>query len=210
MGVKEKQFDEINKLGNNILAGFYGNPLVFTNVPISENEFKLLVTTSVDATAAAKKRVPYLITLRNDASKKLYTCIKVKILTYLNERFPGEKATFELAGVNVSAEPSPVPPPDQPKISKIKRGSEAGSIKVILVRGENSKLKARSRTEYHVFMFAKPDDKTGKEIGDNTDSRFLYGYDVPEDTTVWIAVRAKNSGGSSLISDKKKFTLTSE
>ncbi len=210
MGVTETDYDGINALGQNILDGAYKSPLVFADMPVTENVFKDLVTTSFNATAAAKHGGTLAITLRNNASKKLYNCIKIKILAYLNDKFAGEKAMFELAGTNVSADPTPVPPPDQPKISKVVRGSESGTVKVVLVRGKNSKLKKRSRTDYRVFMFAKPDDKTGKEIGDSTDSRFLFGYDVPEDTYVWIAVRAKNSGGSSLMSDKVKFFLASE
>lgn len=165
---------------------------------------------SEEATAAAKSGDPLDITLRDNASKKVYDTLKVMFLTYLNSKFPGNKAALQQAGANVSADPTPVPPPDQPKISKIVCGTQDGSIKVSLVRGENSKFKERAITEYRVFLFAKPDDTTGKEIGDSTDSRFLYGYGVPYDTLVWISVRAKNSGGASLLASKVKYFLASE
>lgn len=210
MGVKVKDYDGINHYGHSFLDGMYKLPLVYTDLPMEESEFRALVVASEEATAAAKTGDPLAITNRNKASKKVYDTIKVKFLTYLNSNFPGDRAAFLQAGAHVSADPTPVPPPDQPQISKVVRGTEEGSIKVILVRGTNSKLKERSTTEYIVFLFAKPDDKEGKDIGDSTDSRFLYGYGVPYDTFVWISVRAKNSGGASLLASKVKYFLASE
>ncbi len=210
VGLKVTDHDGINKSGHNYLDGMYALPLVYDDPPMEEAEYKALVLTSDDLTAKAKKGDTLSKTKRNDASKKVFDVIKFKFCPYLNNKFPGNKAMFEQAGANVSAEPVPVPPPDQPIISKIVRGPEEGSIKVNLVRGKNSKLKKRSTTEYIVYLFAKPDDKTGKEIGDSTDSRKLYGYGVTADVYVWIAVRAKNSGGSSLLSEKTKFFLQSE
>lgn len=210
MGVQVNDHNGINILGQNIVDGVFKFPLKFIDPPMSIDDFKAMLKTSVDWTAAAKKGDPYAIIARDNATKLVFTTIKVKFLSYLNDKFQGDKASFEMAGVNFSADPAPVPPSDQPIISKIIRGPEAGSIKVNLVRGKNKKLKRRSKSRYYIFMFAKPDDKTGKEIGDTTDSRYLYGYDVTTDVYVWIAVRAKNSGGASLLSEKVKYFLTSE
>jgi hypothetical protein len=210
MGVKVNDHVGINQSGHNYLDGMYKLPLIYTEIPVPVDEFKAMVVASDEATAAAEKGDASAIVVRNNLSKKVYTTIKIMFLPYLNEHFPGDRAAIEKAGANVSAEPTPVPPPDQPIISKITRGPVAGSIKVGLVRGKNKKLKTRSKTEYRVFMFAKPDDKIGKEIGDATDSRKLYGFDVTEDVYVWISVRAKNSGGSSLLASKVRYFLSSE
>jgi hypothetical protein len=210
MGVKVSDHDGINKSGHNYLDGMYKLPLIYTDIPLDVDAFRAMVTASEEATAAAEKGDPLAIVLRNKLSKTVYSTIKVKFLPYLNDKFPGDRPAIEKAGANTSAEPTPVPPPDQPIISKIVNGPVAGSIKVKLVRGKNSKLKRRSTTDYRIFMFAKPDDKMGKEIGDATDSRYLYGYDVTLDVYVWISVRAKNSGGSSLLASKVRYFLSSE
>jgi hypothetical protein len=132
-----------------------------------------------------------------------------KLIPYINGLYAGNRPSLEASGAPSGAEPSPVPAPDQPTISKVVAGPEPHSVKICLVRGVNSSLKKRSRSLYRIIMFEKEDDAKGVEIGSSTNSRKLIGYDVPENVTRYYAVVAQNTGGSSPLSSKVKFYILS-
>jgi hypothetical protein len=195
--------------GKLFLSHLYVETTLYPTPIIAEADFKPLVENADKAMVAAENGGDIEMANREEMCGKLLEAMGQKLIPYINGLWAGNRTNLEKSGAKVSALPSPVPPPDQPVIKKIVRGPEAGSVKIYLVRGVNSSLKKRSRTEYRIFMFEKEEDTKGIEIGDTTNSTKLIGYDVPESVYRYFSVRAKNTGGSSLLASKVRFFLSS-
>jgi hypothetical protein len=199
--------DGIYNQGGVFLEGLYKETTIYVTPIIAKDEFTLLVTDMGNAKIAAEGGSDVDKAVLLECSDKLFNAMSDKLIPYINSLWKGNRVNIEKSGAKVSAEPSKVPPPDQPVISRIVRGPESGSIKIYLVRGVKSSVKKRSKKLYRIFMFEKEDDVNGIEIGSTFDSRKLIGYDVPASVYRYFGVRAENSGGSSLLSSKVKFFL---
>jgi hypothetical protein len=200
-------FDGVYKQGTVFLAKMYLETTLYATPIIAEVDFKPLVKDLGDANIAAENGGEVELAVQMACSVKLHKAMGKKLIPYINSLWEDNRVNLEKSGAKISAERSKVPPPEQPIISKIEAYNEAGSVKIYLVRGKQSTNKKRSKKQYRIFMFEKEDDAKGTEIGSSFDSRYLYGYEVPTAVYRFFAVRAENSGGSSLLSTKVKFYL---
>jgi hypothetical protein len=199
--------DGIFNQGEVFLDKLYKETTIYVTPIIPKDEFTLLVTDMGNAKVAAEGGSDVDKAVLLECSDKLFNAMSDKLIPYINSLWKGNRVNIEKSGAKVSAEPSKVPPPDQPVISRIVRGPQSGSIKIYLVRGVKSSQKKRSKKEYHIYMFVNENDAVGTEIGSSWDSRYLFGYGVPESVYRYFGVRAENSNGSSLLSSKVKFFL---
>jgi len=189
--------------------GLYMEATLYASPPITQTDFKDQYVISDQAATAAIEGGKHERSVRNTECAKLLEMMSGKLIPYINSLYTGNRPALEKSGARTSAEPSPVPPPEQPNISRVARGPEVNSVKVSLVRGVKSTLKKRSRTLYRIFMFEKEDDAKGIEIGSSSNSHKLYGFDVPENVNRYYAVMAQNTGGVSPLSSKVKYYLLS-
>ena len=208
LDLRPDDWDGIHNQGEVFLSHLYVETILYPTPIIAEVDFKALVTAAGEALTEAIKGDDADKALREETGEKLYTAMGQKLIPYINGLWSGNKVNLEKSGAKVSADPSPVPPPDTPTIKKIVPGPEPASVKVCLIRGINSTLKKRSRTLYRVFMFEKEDDAKGVEVGSSYNSNKLYGYDIPLSVYRYYGVSAQNSGGTSPLSSKTKFYLS--
>ncbi len=200
-------FDGVYKQGGVFINTLYVETTLYATPIITEADFKPLVKDLGDANLAVANGGDVEKAIQMAASIKLHKAMGDKLIPYINSLWKGNRVNLEKSGAKISAEPKKVPPPDQPIIDRIVKGPVAGSLKVYLVRGKKSTLKKRSKKHYRIFMFEKEEDIKGVEVGDTFDSRTLFAYDVPASVYRFYAVRAENSGGSSLLSSKVKYFL---
>ena len=207
MDVDPTDYDGINNLGKRLLEYLYKELTLYAVPPITQADFKVQLDKSELATSNAIEGSKLDKSIRNEEGGVLYGMMNGKLLPYVNGLYMGNRPNLEKSGFKTSSDPTPVPPPDQPVISRLVRGPEAATVKVYLVRGVNSELKKRSKKLYHLMMFEREEDMVGKEVGKSFDSRNLIGYGVPEGAYRFFAVYAENSGGVSILSSKVKFYL---
>jgi hypothetical protein len=193
--------------GNTFLTHLYVENVIYATPIIAKDDFTKMVEDAGKAITDANKGDDTEKAIREDLCRELHYAMGKKLIPYINGLWIGNLTNLEKSGAKVSADSSPVPPPDQPVINRIGRGPIAGSVKISLVRGVNSTLKRRSRTLYRVFMFEKEDDVKGTEVGSTYNSNKLYGYEVPESVNRYFSVQAQNSGGYSLLASKVKYYL---
>jgi hypothetical protein len=207
LDLDENDHDGILDQGDVFLLRLYTELVLYPTPVIPKDEFTLLVDNMRTAKTEAEGGSDVQKSTLLACSSNLFDAMSDKLIPYINSLWKGNRVNIEKSGAKVSAEPSMVPPPDQPVISRIVRGPQPGSIKVYLVRGVKSSQKKRSKKEYHIYMFVNENDTVGIEVGTSWDSRYLFGYGVPESVYRYFAVRAENSNGSSLLSSKVRFFL---
>jgi hypothetical protein len=208
LDLRLSDFDGINNQGKLFLDHFFKETILYPHPYVSESDFRAQWIRSLEATAAAMGGSKLQRSIRNSESRKLHAMMSGKVLPYINSLYRGKREKIEKAGAKVSADPSPVPAPDQPIIKKIERGPEPNTIKVYLVRGINSKQKRRSRMIYRIYMYQHIDDIESKEIGSTYSSINLVGEDVPYDAYFYISVEAKNANGTSPLAEKVRFWMS--
>jgi hypothetical protein len=209
LSLSVNDFDGIYKQGNRFLDQLYSETTLYPTPPVIQADFKAQVDAVGVAITDAAGRGKTEMDNRKDSCKALHKVMGKKLIPYINLCWAGNLINLDKSGAKTSAEPTPVPAPDQPNISTIVRGPDPGSVKIKLVRGVNSSLKKRSKTEYRIFMFEKEEDTKGTEIGSSSNSYKLIGYDVPENAARYFGVISKNTGGFSPLSSKVKFYLLS-
>lgn len=207
LDLKNDDHEGVYLQGTVFLAKLYVETTLYPSPIVPEVDFKALVKDCGDCNTAAEKGGDAEIAAQIAATLSLHKAMGKKLIPYINSLWEGNRLNLEKSGAKISAERSKVPPPEQPVISRIVRGPEAGSIKIYLVRGVNSSQKKRSKKQYRIFMFEKDDDTKGTDIGGSWDSRYLIGYGVPESVYRYFSVRVENSGGSSLLASKVRFFL---
>jgi hypothetical protein len=207
LDLKANDWDGINNQGRRFLEGMYKRIDIYPTPPIAKDAFTLLVETSEAATTAAIEGSKHDRTERKTEGTILYKAMSLQLIPYINTLWSGNRSNLEASGAKTSVFPSPVPRPDPPQISRVAKGPEPNTVKVYLVRGVNSGLKKRSRTEYRIFMFVNEDDLEGKDVGSSFNSTKLFGSGIPNNVIRYYGVIAKNSGGTSDLSSKAKFYL---
>lgn len=208
LDLSPNDWNGVHTQGETFLSHLYVETTLYPSPVVTEADFKILVKDAGDAILAAEKGDDVAKANRLATCIILHTAMQDKLISYINSLWKGNRVNLEKSGAKISAEPTPVPPPDQPVIKKIEHGPVFGSVKIYLVRGVNSTLKKRSRTLYRIFMFEKEEDIKGVEIGSTYNSNKLYGYEVPVSEYRYFSVVAQNSGGSSLLASKVRFFLT--
>jgi hypothetical protein len=207
LDLEPNDWDGINNQGRRFLDGLYNRVDLYAEPPIKQIDFKALVETSEAATTAAIEGSKHDRTVRKTESRKLYNAMGLQLIPYINTLYSGNRTNLEASGAKTSVDPSPVPRPDTPQISRVVKGPDPNTVKIYLVRGVNSGLKRRSKTEYRIFMFEKEEDLEGKDVGSSFNSNNLIGRGIPYNVYKFFAVKAYNTGGASELSSKVKYFL---
>jgi hypothetical protein len=207
LDLEPNDWDGINNQGRRFLEGLYKQAILYPTPPIAVDDFTARVEASEAATTAAIEGSKHDRTVRKTAAKALYDAMALQLIPYINIKWSGNRSNLEASGAKTSTDPSPVPSPNTPQISRVAKGPDPNMVKIYLVRGVNSELKKRAKIEYTIFMFVNEDDPEGKEVGSSFNSNKLFGKGIPNSVYRYFAVQAKNTGGTSDLSSKYKFFL---
>jgi hypothetical protein len=201
-------FDGINKQARLFLDNLYKEKVLYPDPWVSEKDFSEQAVRSAEATVAAIGAGKKERAKRNMECRKTHWLMANKLILYINSLYKGDRVKIEKSGAKISADYSPVPPPDKPIIKEVKRGPLPNTVKIYLCRGINSKQKRRSRISYRIFMHLNTDDIQGTEVGTTYSSTNLIGEKIPYDTYLYYSVVASSSNGSSSPSEMVRFWLS--
>jgi hypothetical protein len=163
LDLSPNDFNGINDQAKLFLDGLYTETTLYATPPVTLTEFKDQYDKSYKATVAAIEGGKHERSIRDKECAMTHWMMGEKLIPYINGLYVDNRPLLEKSGAKTSSDPTPVPPPNPPNISRLENGPEPKSVKVFLVRGVKSNLKKRSRILYRIFMFEKEEDAI--EIG---------------------------------------------
>ena len=207
-GVTRTDYNGVNNQAGLFLQNMYELPLIFVGPKPAKVDFKAQYDLSITATDNAITGGPHEKSIRNAENGALLDMMTDEVIPYLVPICGGDKVMIEKSGAIASRDKTKQTVFPKPVISKVMRGTEAKTVKVIMVKGKGeTKLKKGSKL-YLLYIYAAIDSPSPKETITCTSSFKLIAKNVTALVEQFYAVAIQNSAGISEPSNRIGFTLT--
>ncbi len=212
MHVKAKDTVGVEILANNVhQKGVYANPLKFPDIPVDAADFKAALLLLINLNAISKKDKTQVVA-RNAQALVVFEMLE-EILLYAKGVCDHDAVMIGLSGFDSNYQPTKVPVPDAPVITKVQKTNEAGVYKVYVKRNNlkvlagNTPKASLKNVKYMIQRTTTADDpKSWVTIEDSLASTKLFFTDVVQGKRNYIRLIAINNSGKSNPSAPFPFT----
>ena len=207
-GLVKTDYNGVNNQAGLFILKMYELPLVFVSPKPTKAAFKAQYDLSISATENAITGGPIERSSRTKENGILLDMMTDEVLPYLVPVCGGDKVMIESSGAIASHDKTKQTVFAKPIINKLVRGTEAKTVKVIMVKGKGETKLKRGSKMYLLYIFAAFDSPSPKETITCTSSFKLLAKNVTVLVEQFYSVAIQNSAGISEPSNRIGYTLT--
>jgi hypothetical protein len=208
MHCTKKQFFKVIELAFSVIEKMYSHATEYPNPPEPEAILQKAADDAAAAQALVKDGGKLERANRDVAIGALFDLLETKFLPYVNGLYRNKEQMLLLSGFEVSRDPVAVGVPPTPVINRIEKGTEPGSVKIILEKSTGPLNERKVSLMYFVYQTDDPLDETKlKLVLMTSNSRKLIITDVPRGVDMYYCVSAYHGKNGTELCGKIKYML---